>query len=200
MSTCNSNIIQPNQNSPPSKVKLIIHNQSPGIELVSPVYCSDGAECYLPPNQRVDFGFTTQVYFIIDLDQESIGSLMYKLQRKNIGEFSEKTMSSKDEATCIQLFIAWNVNNSREFCIYSCLIEHDKGHIWDRDRLMKLAKHYKLFDMQHGLIEETWLIHDNTALMTSLNVIREEECYKLEMTISSIKDGTQRPLYIDLNR
>jgi hypothetical protein len=44
-------------------------------------------------------------------------------------------------------------------------------------------------------------MHDNTVLMTSLNVTREE-CYKLEMTISegSIKDDTQRPHYIDMDK
>jgi hypothetical protein len=195
--TRDGNIIQPHQNSLPSKVKLIIRNQFPGVELISPLYCSDGTECYLPPNQRVDFGFTTQIGFNIAPGQEPIGVLMYKLQRKNMDEKA----TSSEEATCIQLFMIWNVNNSREFCIYSHLIEHDKGHVWDKDKLMKLAKCYKLVNIQYGSIKETWLMHDNTVLMTSLNMIHEED-YELEIIISegSISDNTQRLKYIDLDR
>jgi hypothetical protein len=47
------------------------------------------------------------------------------------------------------------------------------------------------------------LIHDNTVLITRMNVTREEECYKLEITVaeSSIENNdTQRPYYIDLDR
>jgi hypothetical protein len=39
--------IHPLHNDPPSKVKLIIHNQFPGTELVSPVYAGEGTICYL---------------------------------------------------------------------------------------------------------------------------------------------------------
>jgi hypothetical protein len=70
-----------------SKVELIIHPQFPGIELVSPVYYSDGAICYPSPDQKVDAGFTTQTSFNIDPDgDESIGALMCKLQRMNIDQ------------------------------------------------------------------------------------------------------------------
>jgi hypothetical protein len=199
VSTRDIDIIQPNQNSPPSKVKLIIRNQFSGIELVSPVYCSENAECYLPPNQRVYADSATQVGFNIDPDQESIGVLIYKLQRKDINELNEEAIYSEDEATSTQIFMVWKVKNSRELYVYSRLIEHDKDHIWNRDRLMKLAKSYELFNIQHGPIKETWLMHDNTVLMTGLNMTHEKECYKLEITISS-KNDVQRPQHIDLNR
>jgi hypothetical protein len=189
--------IQSCQNDPPSKVELTIHHQFPGTELVSPVYASKGATCYLSPDQSVDIGSTAQVGFNINLSQsESIGALMYKLQRKNTNEFDG------DEAACIQFVIIWKVDDSKEFCVASFLIEHDKGCAWDRDGLMKLAEHYSAFNIQHGPVEETWLMHDNTVLMTSLSVTHEEECCELEMTISetSIKDDTQRLLYIDMDR
>jgi hypothetical protein len=67
--------------------------------------------------------------------------------------------------------------------------------------LEDLAEYYKLFNMQYDLIEDTWLMRDNTVLMTSLNITREPEWYKLKMTISrtSIKYDTQRLRYIGLN-
>jgi hypothetical protein len=186
--------IQSRQNGAPSEVRLIIHHQFPGVELVSPAYISTGATCCLSPDQSVDVGSIMQAGFNIDPDQESIGILMYKLQRKGIDQ-------SNEEATCIQLVVIWKVNSSKEFCVVSHLIEHDKDRIWDRDGLMRLTECYELFNIQHGSVEDTWLMRDNTVLMASLNVVCKEY-YKLEMTISetSIKDDTQRLWYIGLDR
>jgi hypothetical protein len=189
----NVGIIRPRRNDAPSKVKIIIYHRFPGIELVSPVYAGTGIECYLSPDQRVDVGFFTQASF--NLTQGwSTGVLIYKLQKKNIDEFNE--------TTCIQLVIKWKVDRFEPFYIKSFLIEHDKGCVWDRATLMKLAKHDKLTDIQHHLIEKTWLMHDNTVLMTRENATCEEECYKLEMTISetSIRNDTRRLRYFDVNR
>jgi hypothetical protein len=185
-------IIQTRQNDASSKMKLTICHQLSGIQLVSPVYVGYGT-CYLPPDQRVDVGFTTQVGFDINPDQ-GLGILMYKLERKNMDEF--------DEVTCVQIVIVWRVCTSGEFCIVSDLIEHDKDSIWDRDRLIRLANCYTLFNMQRGPIEETYLMNDNTVLMTRVNATREGGCYKLVMTISetSIRDDTQRPRYMDVDR
>jgi hypothetical protein len=196
VSTRDINIIQSRQNGTPLEVKLMIHHEFPGIELVSPVYAGCGAICHLSLDQGIDVGSTMQVGFKIDLTQEeSIGTLMYRLKRKN-------TDQSDEEETCIQLVIIWKVNNVRDFCAFSLLIEHDKSCIWDENKLLKLAKHYKLANIQHGLIETTWLIHDNTVLMAKVDATREEESYKLEMTVSEegIEDDTQRPVYIDLDR
>jgi hypothetical protein len=193
-------IIQSHQNGAPSEVRLMIHHQFPGIELVSPVYASDGATCCLSSDQKVDSGFTMQANFDIHPDQEdSIGILMYKLQRKVTDQNDEKAMSS--EAACIHLVVIWKVDNYKEFWSTSHIIEHDKDCVWNRDRLMKLAKRCRLFKVRHCPIEDTWLMSDNIVLMTRENVTREEESYKLEMTLSktSIKDDTRRPWYIDMD-
>jgi hypothetical protein len=105
--SCNVGVIQPYQSDAPSRSELVIHHQFPGVELVSPVYAFDGAKCYLPPDQRVDAGSTTQVGFNVDLVQEEAeGALMYKLKKKNIDQSNEETMSS-EEAVCIQLVMVW---------------------------------------------------------------------------------------------
>jgi hypothetical protein len=195
-------IIQSLHNDVLSKVKLIIHNQFPGIELVSPLYYSNGAVCCLSPDQRVDVGSTMQAGFNIDLAQEEpIGALMYKLQRKNTDQPDEKAISN-EEAICTRLVMIWKVYRSGEFHIVSFLIEHDKDCIWDKDKLIKLVKRRKLFNIQYTSFEDTWLMHDNTVLMTSLNVTRKEKHYKLEMTISetNINEDTRRSLYISLNK
>jgi hypothetical protein len=185
------------------KVRLIIYHQLPGVELVSPVYSSLFATCYLSPDQCVDVGFATQVGFNIGLDQYgTVGVLMYKLQRKSVDQSNKEDIASEEEATCVQLVMIWKIDSPKGFYINSYLIEHDGGHVWDRVRLTLLAYKCELVNIQHSPIEETWLMRDHTVLMTSLNATCEEECCKLEMTISetSIKDDTMRPMYIDLNR
>jgi hypothetical protein len=177
-----------------SKVKLIIHHQCPGIELVSPLYCGDGAVGHLSPEQSIDVGSTTQVDFNVD-PIYNMSAFMYKIQRKYID-------TSDKEATCIQLFVIWKIDKSGEFYIYSCLIEHDKDLVLNRDGMMKLVEHCEL-NIQYHLFEVTWLMRDNSVLMTRINITTSEEaCYKLEMTIAetSIRDDTRRPWYIDINR
>jgi hypothetical protein len=190
------------QNDVPSEVKLIIHNQSTSIELTSPAHAGLYATCYLLPDQNVDVGSTTQVSFGIDPDWWwwATGVLMYKLQGKNTDQSNEDVMSSEEETTCIQLVIVWKVNSSKEFSAASYLLEHSEECVWNKHWLLSLRKHYKLTNIQHSTIEDTWLVYDNTVLMTSLNMTHEEECYKLEITISeaSISDDTLRPRYIGL--
>jgi hypothetical protein len=205
VSTDNSDTdtIQSSQNDAPSEVKLMIRHQFLGVELVSPLYHSDGATCYLSPDQKVDVGSTTQVDFSIDPDQdESAGVLIYRLKRENIDQYNEEAISSEEEATYIQFVMIWKVNSSKELCVYSFLIEHDKDYVWNEVGLMILIMCCGLFNVQGDLIEDTWLIYDNTVLMTSVNVTHEGGCYELDMTISeaTIKDNTRRPWYLDLDR
>jgi hypothetical protein len=201
--TGNVATIQSFQDNTSSNVTLIIHNRSPGIELISPVYADRHATCYLSPDQRVYAGSTVQVSFNIDLFLwgEPIGILMYKLHGKNTDQSNEEAISSEYEATCVQFVIIWKINRSKKFLVASHLIEHDKDRVWDRVELMKLTEYYKLYDIQHAPTEETYLIYDNTVLMTKMNATHEEDCYKLEMTISeaSINEDTQRLRYIGLD-
>jgi hypothetical protein len=183
------------RNSTPSRLKLMIRNLCPSIKLTYPVYVSNDATCYLSPDQTVNVGSTTQAGFKNNLFcKNSSGALLYMIQRKNT--------HGRNEVTCTQFLIAWEVRGSGELFIALDLIEHDKNRTLDKNGLAKLAKDQRGFNIQCGLIEDTWIMHDNTVLMTRVNVIRETKCYRLEMTISeaSVKDDTQRPRYIGLNR
>jgi hypothetical protein len=174
----------------PSKVKLVIYHQFHGIELVSPVYDSVNATCYLSPDQRVDVGSTTQVGFNIDLSQsESFGALIYNLQRKNTNQSNEEIISS-EEVTCTQLFMLWKVTNSKEFLVNPYLAEHDRNHIWNEDNMADLIRCHDMFDIQYDPIEEAWPMHNDTILSIKANVTYEAECYKLETTIFEISRST----------
>jgi hypothetical protein len=199
MASTDSNVtdsIQACQNDTLPKMKLVINNQFPGIELVSPLYYSNGAVCYLSPDQRVDVGSTMQAIFNIDPDQGlSTVALIYTLQRKDVDQ------SNEEEVTCIRLFVNWMFFSPEEIYIALDLIEYDRDHVWDNDGLFNLALYYRPVDIQDNIIEETYLMYDNTVLMERANITYEGECCKLEITISetSIKDDTRRIQYIGLD-
>jgi hypothetical protein len=179
---------------------LIIHHQFPGIELVSPLYYSDGI-CYLPPDQRIDAGSSMKAGFHIDIGDESICALMYTLQRKHTNQYNEDTIS-KEEARFIQLVVIWKANIFEVFYLFSHLIEYDKDCVWDEDKLTKLVRHHESSDIQYSPIEDTWLMHDDTVLMIRLDKVSKEGCCKIEMTISktNIKDDTLRLQHIDMDK
>jgi CRISPR/Cas system-associated endoribonuclease Cas2 len=202
-STRNTSVIPKLSASVPSEVKMELHNQISGIELISPAYASDDAACNLLPKQKLAVGSTTQIGFKIDFSlEEPNGILIYELKRKNTNQFNEDIISNEDEARCVQLVIVWKFSPSKGFLVVSRLIEHDKDRIWDRNELMNLAKSYYLYDLQNSIFELTYLMRDNTVLITRMNVTRTKRSCKLEITISegSMKNDTRRPQYIGLNR
>jgi hypothetical protein len=196
--------IQSLQSDTTPNVRLIIHHQFLGTKLASPVYIGYGVTCSLSPEQKVDVGSTMQASFNIDPSQEeSIGILIYKLQMEDFDSSDEEIISEEEETTCTQLVMIWKAHISGEFYVDSFLIEHDRNHFWDRDGLMKLVKYRRLFNVQHGPVESTWSLHDDTVLVINLNVTHEEECRILEMTTyegSTDNEDSQRPWHVDVDR
>jgi hypothetical protein len=192
---------QQQKNEAPSKVKLMIHHQFPGMELVSPLYVTFGARRYLPPAQKVVFDSKTEVDFkTIPSCRISSAVLIYEVQRHNADQ-SIVNAVSREKTMCTWLAIIWKINHRKEFLTASYLIEYDENRGWNRDKLMKLVKYYELTNIQNGSVEETWLMHDNTVLLTKLNVTHKVS-YNLGVTISEtgMGDDTRRPLYFDPSR
>jgi hypothetical protein len=193
--TSGTDSTQSHQKETLSEINLIIHHQFPDIKLASPVYLCHNATHRPSFDKQVNSGHTMKANLKLNLSRKGISALMYKLQGKN-------TASEKDNETCVQLVIIWKIDSSKEISVISDLMEHEKDRIWYRYKLQKLVEYYKLFDIQHCPIEETYLLHDNTVLMTTLNASHKEGCYEIEMTISktSINDNTTRIRYIELDR
>jgi hypothetical protein len=62
---------------------VIIYNQCPDFELVSPVYFSSNITWHIPPDRKVDANAMIKAGFAKDLVKEEFASaLVYKLQRK----------------------------------------------------------------------------------------------------------------------
>jgi hypothetical protein len=162
-----------------AKVILIIHNQFPGVELVSPGCNGRGTECYLSPDQKVGVGATTQVGFSIDPSSTHVfGVLEHELQGEGI-----------------RLIVDWEVFRPDKCHARSTLVEPESTVSWGVFELVDLYENRGPDDIKHAPIE-TYLMSDNRVLMTKMNLNREEECCKLEITISetSIRNEyTQRP-------
>jgi hypothetical protein len=92
-----TSIIQPRQHVSPSKVRPMLHRQFLDIKLVSPLHYSNGAICQPPFDQKVNVGSMMQTSFNINLNQKkSIGVLMYRLKKDDIGQSGEMTVPSED--------------------------------------------------------------------------------------------------------
>jgi hypothetical protein len=120
-------------------LNITIHNIYPGLELMSPLYCSNDTTCHLSPNQQTDIGTIMKASFRIDPKQKDFkGALLYKLQRKYVNRDdnlpSSSTASIKNTVANVYLLVIWDVkNHSHRFC--ACLIECTNDFIWDEDKL-----------------------------------------------------------------
>jgi hypothetical protein len=185
---------------------ITIYNQYPGLELVSPVYCSNGTTCHVSPSQQVDTSAIMEASFGIDSGQEGFdGILLYKLQRKYTirpdNQPNSGTTSIEDIATNIHLLVTWNIKDY-ECRFHVCLIEYDDDFTWDEDKLWRLRwKYGKQLRNNYNSSLLTWLMNDNTFIKTKLKITYETD-YKLDIIVS---EGTgkyivKRPMKIDPKR
>jgi hypothetical protein len=185
---------------------IIIHNQYPSLELMPPVYFSDGAAYCISPNQRIDTGNTMETSFGIDSRQKDLKCVsLYKLQRKHTTETNNQpnnnTTFVENTATNTYLLVAWVAKNyDRNFCV--CLVEFTDDFAWDEDKLWALYMKYNdQFHMGYEPDTITWSMHDNTVVKTKIGIIYGSD-YKLDVVISEgiRKSNMKKPMKIDPKR
>jgi hypothetical protein len=163
-------------------VKLNIHNQCLNIDLISPVYtASDGTECHKPPNHKVCAGDSKRSGFIGMLHNVSYGILIYKPQRKQLHESTE---IGEDTLGAAHLLVTWRIESE---VLYAdvLLVEHDKGFDWNEDDLRSLSSgNIFQFRLCPDSAKETWLLDDNTALMTAFEIKKNR---LVNVTISEVE-------------
>jgi hypothetical protein len=187
-------------------LNITIYNQYSGLELMSPVYCSNGTTSHLFPSQRTGTGNTMKASFGIYPKQHYFnGALLYKLQRKHTTKTNRQSNNSKapieDKAISIYLLVAWNVKDYKhKFCV--CPIECTDDFTLDEDVLWALHKKYaNRFYANYKARIRTWLMHGSAVLKTRWN-IKYGSDYKLDIIISK---GTRshemkKPIRIDSER
>jgi hypothetical protein len=169
-------------------LNITICNQYPGLELIPPVYCSNGTACHVSPDQQAGSDNNIKASFGIDSKQKDFKcALLYKLQKKCATKTDSHLNSSakfiKDTATNVYLLVIWDVGN--DHCHWHVwLIEWDAGFTWDEDKLWALYRRYDnqvLKDCKSNIV--TWLANESTVMKTRFDEIYRSD-YKLNIVIS----------------
>jgi hypothetical protein len=179
-----------------SSFKLNIHNQCLNVDLVSPMYITYGwLEGCKPPDHKVHAGDIMSSSFIIErLDDESVGTLICKLQRR-------QSYADRGAANVVQLLVVWRISESKELYVDVLLVEHDKVFIWNKDNLSDLYhKNINQFRLYSDPIIEIWSLNDSVALMTTFEIMNSGRI--LNVTISEIEryNYVRKPAHIDPER
>jgi hypothetical protein len=169
-------------------LNITIYNLYPGLELISPVYYSNGTTYCVSSSQKTDTGTTIEASFGIDSKQEDFkGALLYKLQRKYATRTDNQPnniiASAEDVTTSVHLLVVWNIRDY-DHGFRVCLIEYADDFTWDEDKLWALYRKYNdqiYVDCNSNII--TWVTCDGTAVKTRRNAVYGSE-YKLNIIIS----------------
>jgi hypothetical protein len=169
------------------------------IDLASPIYVTCGwSECYRVPDHRVCAGDTMRSGFITRSDYVMGGALIFKLQKK---QSNESTELGRDTSSTVHLLVFWRSSDSSELYADVVLIEHNKGFNWNKSNLRKLyRKNISQFRLSSDSATGTWSLNDNTALMTTSEIMNEDSI--VNITISKVERHhyVRMPTRVDLER
>jgi hypothetical protein len=188
--------------------RVIIHNQCSKINLVSPIYFGNGAVCPKLSYQQIDINAKTRVCFEINATQDDFeGALLYKLQR-HVKSDNRRNMNiltteiNENDAKCIQMLVAWKVEDSKFFVLLA-LIEHAKKFTWDGDELKKLYYKNRLWLKRYvSTTLDIWSMDNNMALKTTFRVRDLQGDSDLSISISERENNgyAVRPIWINTER
>jgi hypothetical protein len=178
-----------------SSVSLNIHNRCQDINMISPVYFTRGGRWYEEPDQEIGVNAVMRNYLEFYSGRNILeGALIYKIQR----EHDESDKFTQDESKCIQLLVAWHIENTKELHVCALLVEHDRK--LDEDKLMGLyQKHWHSLKSQIDLVERNWLLHDAEVLTMTVKTMNEDHRWDIFIT-KGVKDNVKRPLWINAKR
>jgi hypothetical protein len=156
-------------------LRITVHNLYRGLELISPVYFSNGTTCHIFPSRQTNASTIMETRFGMDSKQKYFkGALLYKLQRKYAiitdDQSDSSTTSIEDIATNMYFLIAWDIRDHNHI-FRVCLIECIDDFIWDEDKLWTLCQKYsRRFYENYKSDRITWLIHGNAVMKTRFEV------------------------------
>jgi hypothetical protein len=177
-------------------MKVNVHNQCSDFNLVDQKhfnYCAGWDEHHV---EKVDASNMMSID-LKPLMAAFEGALICKLQ-KNIIKSDDQL-----ESPYLLFFIAWKSGGYKKYHVVLKLIECDKTFHWDKFKPEEyFQKHANQFSTYTGPIKETWLINDNTVLMTKLEIDFTKRDGALNITISdsSRDEHTKLPEWINLGR
>jgi hypothetical protein len=184
-------------------LNITIHNQYSDLELISPVYFSDGTTYCVSPDQKAGTGNIMETSFGIDSKQKDLKCvLLYKLQRKRAAKTDNQSDNNavfiENTVTNMYLLVAWVAKNYKhKFCAY--LMEFTDDFTWDEDKLWALYREYNdQFHMDYRPRIITWSMHNNAVMKMRFDITYGSD-YKLDIVISEgNREGNMRePISVD---
>jgi hypothetical protein len=155
------------------------------------------------PGQKVDANTVTRASFGKNLFETKFTSaLIYKLQRKKQLESNNQSdadvLSAEDASTSLQLLVIWRSDDQHrdKLFIRALLIKHSNTITWDRDTLEKLHSIYLALFRDDRNIKDTWLLDDETVLMTTSNWKYVSYTTKITISEGTREDDSTEPLCI----
>jgi hypothetical protein len=135
--------------------------------------------------------------FIIGSGDVFCGALIYRLQRR---KSRESTVIGKDTSSTTHLLVVWRIESMKLYANV-LLVVHDKGFYWEKDDLEELYRRniiqLRLYPVS---VIETWLLDDNTALITTFKIINEDRILDIAIFEAVRYNGARMPVHIDPER
>jgi hypothetical protein len=170
-------------------MRVNIYNQCPGFRrLRNPKYFINGAYWNEYPDQGVDAGSMMSVDLLPFLSTFE-GILIYDLG------------CIKSPNT--RFLVTWKSEGYRKFCVFVYLVKYDDWCFWNKIKTEEYYQRYtSRLNTYTGPIEETWLLDDDTVLMTGLELDFTQRDGVLNIVISEgVEDkNTKRLEWIDIKK
>jgi hypothetical protein len=181
---------------------VLVHNRCSDFELVYPVHFGHNVIWIRSPGQKVDANAMTEASFGRDVVKDELASaLIYKLQRKKYLKFNSQSNTdsafAEDASTSLQLLVIWRFN-ANKFSVRALLIKHSNTITWNEDTLKKLYSMYLSLCRDDDIIEDTWLLVDETVLMTTSKWMMGH-AFEIAISEGTRKDDTMVPLWVSSN-
>jgi hypothetical protein len=174
-------------------MKVNIYNQCSGFKLVDRK-CSN---VFMNWNKKPDMEVDSDSMMSADLISYWAtfeGSLTYQLQEKRV------ISSNRRKSKTTLLFVAWKSEGYKMLRVLVQLIECDKQTKWNPFKLEEYRQRCaNQLNVYTGFIEDIWLIHDGTVLITRLGMKFMQGCHVLNISISEgvMNRYDARPIWIN---
>jgi hypothetical protein len=184
-------------------MNVTVHNRSPAIESVSPVYFCNSGACSEYSVERTDASDVIKASYRFGLDKLPGGILMCEVQRKGYIESDHQlnadttsTEAVENVSEIMRLLVIWKINILWWPRIQIVLAEHDNELLLSEDKLTQLySKVNEQFFGRHDAAENTWLVCNNTVLETTYEIVQKAGVELKIIITKSVNDLIARPTF-----
>jgi hypothetical protein len=171
---------QPFREAVHAAMEVEICNRCSDIELVDPLYFSDGAVCCKPLKQKVAPGDTLATAFKINFGRTDFeGALMCRLRKRtnNDKKFSTDTINTDEKLSShIRFIVGWKLVNPQGPRIYMLLIEHGENLVWNENKLAEKHNEFRgRLSVHSSAVTDIWSMEDGSVLRLASDGVENRE-------------------------